>query len=369
MLIRQGYQVNAFLDNSNELIGTLYDGTPIESPMNYEGTDELVLITAIGGVKSAIDNLIRLRISNFASYTDYISHGFLSVSVQTELLIHAHHIKREIEIAANHISEDLTLNSIDFVITEKCTMKCHDCANLMQYFEKPQNADYNMNIRSFDTLYRLCDWIYEVRVIGGDAMIDPRLSEYLCFLSSYDRISDIIVYTNGIILPNETLLNALKDKRISVMITDYGFEKQRLEMVVSSFNTANIPVIIKKVTEWHNCSRIKSHYYSTEKLKEVLRQCCMSYSPSLKDGKLWRCPSAGSLFALSAVPQDYNEFVDLLSGKNHANLKQEIVQLMSQPYLKVCDYCGGRPRINVSPIPVAVQTDKSLSYDRYSYSS
>ena len=34
---------------------------------------------------------------------------------------------------------------MDVVITERCSLKCKDCANLMQYYEKPQNSDLERN--------------------------------------------------------------------------------------------------------------------------------------------------------------------------------------------------------------------------------
>ena len=32
--------------------------------------------------------------------------------------------------------ESLHLKCIDIVVTEKCSMKCKDCSNLMQYYER-----------------------------------------------------------------------------------------------------------------------------------------------------------------------------------------------------------------------------------------
>ena len=47
------------------------------------------------------------------------------------------------------------MRSVDIVVTEKCTMKCVDCSNLMQFFEKPEsyeidemNNNRNTSLRS-----------------------------------------------------------------------------------------------------------------------------------------------------------------------------------------------------------------------------
>ena len=36
------------------------------------------------------------------------------------------------------------LNSLDLVLTEKCTLKCVDCSNLMQYYAKPIDEDFEI---------------------------------------------------------------------------------------------------------------------------------------------------------------------------------------------------------------------------------
>ena len=38
-------------------------------------------------------------------------------------------------------SNHLSLKTLDVQITERCSLKCKDCSNLMQYYTKPQNAE------------------------------------------------------------------------------------------------------------------------------------------------------------------------------------------------------------------------------------
>ena len=37
----------------------------------------------------------------------------------------------------------LFIRSVDLILTEKCSLKCKDCSNLMQYYEKPINIQSN----------------------------------------------------------------------------------------------------------------------------------------------------------------------------------------------------------------------------------
>ena len=60
---------------------------------------------------------------------------------------------------------NLSLQSLDLVLTEKC-FKCKDCSNLMQYYAKPVDEDYNQLINSLDTFMNTVDYVYEIRLIG-----------------------------------------------------------------------------------------------------------------------------------------------------------------------------------------------------------
>ena len=47
----------------------------------------------------------------------------------------------------------LKVDSIDLMLTEKCSLKCKDCANLMQLYAKPIDQDYEMVISSINILH------------------------------------------------------------------------------------------------------------------------------------------------------------------------------------------------------------------------
>ena len=44
---------------------------------------------------------------------------------------------------ASRSSKNLNLNSLDIVLTEKCSLKCKHCSNLMQYYEKPIDNEFD----------------------------------------------------------------------------------------------------------------------------------------------------------------------------------------------------------------------------------
>ena len=53
-------------------------------------------------------------------------------------------------LAHKNKSTILNVDSIDLMLTEKCSLKCKDCSNLMQLYAKPIDQDFEMVISSID---------------------------------------------------------------------------------------------------------------------------------------------------------------------------------------------------------------------------
>ena len=92
--------------------------------------------------------------------------------------------------------EVLKVNSIDLVLTEKCSLKCKDCANLMQYYAKPIDEDYEQLTSSLDQFMNTIDYVREIRIIGGEPLIYKKIDLIVKQLLTYKNFDKIYVYTN-----------------------------------------------------------------------------------------------------------------------------------------------------------------------------
>ena len=119
-------------------------------------------------------------------------------------------------------SGTLNIKSIDIQITEKCSMKCKNCSNLMQYYNKPINSDMDELFLSIDRFMSCVDNIYEFRVLGGDPFMNKDLYKVVDQLKKYEKVKKIIVYTNARIIPKGANLDCLKHKKVVLDITNYG---------------------------------------------------------------------------------------------------------------------------------------------------
>ena len=96
---------------------------------------------------------------------------------------------------------EVRVNSIDVVLTQRCTLKCTDCSNLMQYYSKPAQIDTSVILKSLQALKSCFDYVHEFRIIGGEPLLNKEFGKIIDYISKNFNYGYIVVYTNGTIIP------------------------------------------------------------------------------------------------------------------------------------------------------------------------
>lgn len=260
--------------------------------------------------------------------------------------------------------EKLFIQSLDLVLTEKCSLKCKDCSNLMQFYAKPVDEDFNQLVESLDKFMRSVDHVYEIRLIGGEPFMYKKIDEVLIKLLSYKNCGNIIVYTNGTIVPNEQKLKTFKNDKIYFKISNYGSISRNVEKLEKTLKEKNIHYITERVTRWQDCAKIESYDRPLELTKQIFGNCCVNEALTLLHGKLYLCPFAAHAENLHAIPREPKDSIDLILSNDFSNIKKRIRNLaFEREYLEACKSCNGRDH-NVASVDAAIQTKKPLPYKK-----
>ena len=260
----------------------------------------------------------------------------------------------------------LHIKTIDIQVTERCSLKCKDCSNLMQYYSRPQNSENDVMFKSIERFMECVDYLDEFRVIGGDPFMNKEVYKVINKLSTYEKNKKIVIYTNGKIVPKNENLECLKNKKVLVYITNYGKDSIAHDALVDALKKENINYTTFKCTTWLDCGRIMPYSNKTEEaLEDQFNNCCVSDLTSLLHGKLYRCPFAANAVNLDAIPKNATDEVNLLDESLSINeLREQIKKLCyDKKYISACSYCNGRD-YTVVEIPSAIQTRKPLQYKK-----
>ncbi|MBT6716880.1 MAG: 4Fe-4S cluster-binding domain-containing protein [Nitrospina sp.] len=286
------------------------------------------------------------------------SHQWSSLKIKREVAIH----KYSCDKAAKESSAEFNMKFMDIVITERCSLKCRDCANLMQYYTKPKNSDLDLLFKSTDRLMKCIDRIGELRVMGGDPLMNDQMFKVVNKLVKYEHAENIVIYTNAKILPKGENLTCLKNDKVSLLITDYGDLSTKHDELIELLDSNNILYITEPVLEnWQDVGALKYEQKTTGELTQLFNSCCANDILTLLDGKLYRCPTAAHGENLGAIPPDAKDIVDLSDESISIEETREKLRdfYHNETYISACSYCKGR-EFGIGIVKSAIQTKKPL---------
>ena len=269
--------------------------------------------------------------------------------------------------------ESINLRSIDIVVTEKCSMRCVDCSNLMQYFEKPNNYNLTEINDSVDLICEFVDGVHEFRIIGGEPLMNKEVFKIIKHASGKNKIEKIVIYTNGTIVPKSEQFEILRHNKVFFNITDYsGCDKNANDKLTKKLSNQKPRVdqleelcIKNKINyrrhppeNWTDCGKILKYIDDVEKIEEKFNQCCCKNLITLSNGELHRCPFSAQITRLgvSDFMEDYLK-LNTVGISNSKNVMKNFIY--EKKSLKACGYCPGRP-LSDPKITPGIQTKEVL---------
>lgn len=339
-----GIKVSAFCDNEIRKTKSSHCGLEViytpDLPKKYPYAD---FIIAHHTLDECAEQLIDLGYSEFFSPLQL----FENFDVEKyDYKISKAYMKKKIEnaIKINKLYFDDTktyIRSLDIVITTKCSMNCESCANLMQYYTDAKNTDDKI-LNAVNLISKNVDHISEYRIIGGEPLMNKNWAEITNQILEQDRSRSVYIYTNATICPRDDQLQSFKDKNVNFYITDYGNLSKNMDSVIESLIKHDIPFHRRPAGNWVDCSQIKKHNRSPERLKQVFKECCAKTLYTLLNGKLYTCPFIANAAELKSIPDNKADYVDL--NLEPENLREKIKKLVKkQTFFPACDFCDGRP--------------------------
>ncbi len=262
--------------------------------------------------------------------------------------------------------DKLNLNSLDLVLTEKCSLKCKDCSNLMQYYAKPIDENFNELVKSLDKFMNSIDFIQEIRFIGGEPFMYKRIDEVIEKILKFKNFNKLVVYTNGTIVPKQHRVQTFKNEKIIFKISNYGSISRNVTNLEKFLNANSIKFITERVTRWQDCAKIQKYERDIKLTKEIFGNCCVNEALTLLHGQLYLCPYSAHAENLKAIPKTDSDSVNLLGFEDKKVIKEKIRSLVfDKEYLGACNWCNGRD-YNVANVDAAIQTKKPIEYKKIS---
>lgn len=240
-------------------------------------------------------------------------------------------------------------------VGQACNLKCKNCANFAPYAHKNNmrysieniKADLNKTLSCFSR-------VDSFQIQGGEPLLRNDLDEVLVYIkSNYGHIINRIqIATNGMVIPSEKILAAMKSTNVGVRISNYPIESKvdELTALLEDWNIDyRVYNFINAVGEWSDAGAMD---YTIPKEKDIVRQvfeCGWNTCFTIENGLVGRCARSIPALTLQNVPMRESDYIDL---SKELDMKKVHKYFTITSPMACCMHCKGTTG---EPIKPAIQ--------------
>jgi organic radical activating enzyme len=260
-----------------------------------------------------------------------------------------------------YVNGTINIGFLNVLITEKCNLKCIDCGNFIPHINNPVNIDIENLIEDSDNFFRVIDRVNKININGGEPLLHPDLIKYIEYLAiNYrNKVPNILITTNGTIIPSNELLKCIKKYNIDITISNYS--GSNIDNYENNFNKL-IKLLDNNDIIYDNCieswnkkyfvidtnTKLKPLDIDDKKLILHFKNCKIKHK-ALYEGKIYLCTIAMMAYRHNFSTPFDNEIIELakidntkISRERFINMFYKFDDKYEPGYLSHCRYCYGQ---------------------------
>lgn len=258
----------------------------------------------------------------------------------------------------------------DIMITTRCTLNCEHCNMLMPYYKLQYNKSFEEIQNDLDKYFNIVDFVVTFQIVGGEIFLHPQLYKILNYIcSKYSgKIHNILIVTNGTIIPSSEILDICSNFNVAFSISDYTDNvnyRVKITRLAELLNRKRIKFRITK-SDWVDFgSPLISKNLSEEQLITYFNKCRAPFR-GLGNGRVYYCHLNYSAVCAGIVQENENDYFDL----NIENDKKELCSLellkfdmgyTKLGYITFCQNCNGCGAMNNRNVKSGIQKSKEIN--------
>ncbi len=245
------------------------------------------------------------------------------------------------------------LAQVEIHIMDSCNLNCKGCSHFSNLFPRNTVYSYDSFVEDLSLLAQKV-FLSTLFLLGGEPLLNPHLSKYLYAARQIFPYAEIILVTNGLLIPkqSEATLKALRETKTFIEISLYAPTKKLLESIYQRMKGQDIHYEIRgerpTFTSFLGLTGTSDPYLS--------QQSCMSaFCRYVRNGKLYKCP-------VDALSYKYREHfgVSLPPSEGISIDSEDFDQklsLLDNP-VQLCRFCTEEARtFEWSPAPNPAKED------------
>ena len=235
-------------------------------------------------------------------------------------------------------------------LTQKCTLRCINCSDLMPYYKEPKSFPYKKILFCLKRYLSVVDGVHFLLLCGGETFLYSELDKMLEFCINEKKIRNIGIVTNGTIIPNERLCKLLSDPKVRVRISNYKCVGEKRKQTIRYLESHGVLIEDLKRQKWYDVGDFSNRARNVSQMEQIFSQCMMNNCFEINKNKVIYCARqrSGDLGLTPQIPE--TDYVSL-KIKNKKQLKKELLHMYEKKFLTTCNYCDGITRQSKRVIP------------------
>jgi len=266
---------------------------------------------------------------------------------------------------ALYYGNGILIERLFFLITNKCTLNCLNCDAYIPYHTEAQTDEFDLIVKSYEKIMDACGYVEIVNLLGGEPLLHPDITKITRYFVNDNRCGQVVIISNGTIMPSAELVEVLKSPRCALRISDYGGLSRRKEEIIELCRKEHIRLEVTNYQFWDKLPLIQDTKDSLEQLDKKY-DSCITNTLYIKRGKVFQCAYTAGLSGLSEqiLPDFESNYIDIHEDSKDvvSEIQKFAQQIHNRTHLNACRYCLGSHyiRYDEDKQPVAEQAKGKL---------
>lgn len=231
-------------------------------------------------------------------------------------------------------------------VGQACNFRCRDCANFAPVSPACfKRYDVNDIKKDLMVLFENVQYIEQLQIQGGEPLLYSDLAELIDFLyENRDKVHEIVIATNGSLIPDDFLIESLKRNSVCVRISNYGIAQESGSKLVEKLKQNNIRYYVYPFASgkslWYECGGKNTCGGGKHTVRKRYYLCNFSGCLTLERGELSYCSRATNSYVIQGFSRKQTDYFNLREVKKNFKVKLAKYLVFRHP-MQACYYCNG----------------------------